>query len=132
MKVSKRLFNKVAAGVKSAIDALRNRKATGKLETSYDYTKPALRGHMLQRWGKHRGTTGVDGKYRGPRLKRACGPGSLDFETLIARGIELGILDEKLVAMIDDHAQYTPFAQLPRSIREWHDRATTFESREAA
>jgi hypothetical protein len=127
MNVFKRLFTKVAAGVKSAIDALRNRKAEGKLETSYDYAKPALRGHMLARWGKHRGTTGVDGKYRGPRLKRARGPGSLDFEALIARGVELGVPDEKLVAMIDDHAQYTPFAQMPRSVREWHINATSFQ-----
>ncbi len=91
----------------------------GKLETTFDYAKPTLRGYMLARSGKHRGSKGLapDQKARARRTHkfyRGVAPGSYDYQDKIMGALLRGEFDVARVLVRNADVSY-----MPRRIREF-------------
>ena len=83
----------------------------GKLENRFHYARP-LGGFRLEPTGKH-----SFAGWPNPSV-RASGPGSLDCEAQIRRLIQEG-RSQEAAELFDEHVLYTPFTQVPRTLREW-------------
>jgi hypothetical protein len=116
MSFFKNLFNEVAASVKAAVSSFRKPKE-GVPETSFDYRKPNLRGYMLQRTGKHRGTKGAAPDQAARirrRFKTPLGAGSYAAQDAIMGALLRGEIDVARRLIKGENVK-----MMPRRIRDF-------------
>lgn len=114
----KKFLNKIAGIFRRTVEAAPplSIAEAGKLENRFHYARP-LGGFRLQPTTKYRrGHAPYHGKSK--LLMRPANPGSLDCEARIRRLIQEDQTQEA-AELFDEHIQYTPFNQVPRTLREW-------------